>query len=83
MLPRLDQAVSALLADLEDRGLLDETLVAMLGEFGRTPTITKQGRAHWPHCYSARLAGGGVRSGHVFGASDRHGAYVKAWLLEA
>jgi hypothetical protein len=77
ILPRLDQAVSALLEDLDQRGLLSETLVAMLGEFGRTPTISKQGRDHWPHCYSALLAGGGVRGGQVYGASDRHGAYVK------
>src|SRR5207249_8327932 len=55
ILPRLDQAVSALLEDLEQRGLLQDTLVAMLGEFGRTPTISKQGRDHWPHCYSAML----------------------------
>jgi hypothetical protein len=77
ILPRLDQAVSALLEDLEQRGLLQDTLVAMLGEFGRTPTISKQGRDHWPHCYSAMLTGGGVRGGTVYGASDQHGAYVK------
>jgi len=77
ILPRLDQAVSALLEDLGQRGLLGETLVAMLGEFGRTPTISRQGRDHWPHCYSAMLAGGGVCGGKVHGASDRHGAYVK------
>jgi hypothetical protein len=77
ILPRLDQAVSALLEDLGQRGLLGETLVAMLGEFGRSPTISKQGRDHWPHCYSAMLAGGGVRGGQVYGMSDRHAAYVK------
>jgi hypothetical protein len=77
ILPRLDQAVSALLEDLGQRGLLQDTLVAMLGEFGRTPTISKQGRDHWPHCYSAMLAGGGVRGGAVYGASDKHAAYVK------
>ena len=77
MLSRLDQAVSALLEDLNQRGLLSETLVAMLGEFGRSPTIVKQGRDHWPHCYSAMLAGGGVRGGTVYGASDKHSAYVK------
>ncbi len=77
ILPRLDQAVSALLDDLEHRGLLGDTLVAMLGEFGRSPTITKQGRDHWPHCYSAMLAGGGIRGGTVYGASDKHGEYVK------
>jgi hypothetical protein len=77
ILPRLDQAVSALLEDLNQRGLLSETLVAMLGEFGRSPAINKQGRDHWPHCYSAMLAGGGVRGGTVYGASDKHGAYVQ------
>ena len=69
--------LSALLDDLEQRGLLGDTLVAMLGEFGRSPTITKQGRDHWPHCYSSMLAGGGVRGGTVYGASDQQGAYVK------
>jgi Protein of unknown function (DUF1501) len=77
ILPRLDQAVSALLEDLEQRGLLGETLVAMLGEFGRTPKITNMGRDHWPACYSAFLAGGGVRGGALYGASDRIGAQVK------
>jgi hypothetical protein len=77
ILPRLDQAVSALLEDLGQRGLLGETLVAMLGEFGRTPKITNRGRDHWPGCYSAFLAGGGVRGGAVYGASDRTGAQVK------
>jgi hypothetical protein len=77
ILPRLDQAVSALLEDLENRGLLDDTLVTLLGEFGRSPAIVKQGRDHWPHCYSAMLAGGGVRGGSVYGASDKHGGQVK------
>jgi hypothetical protein len=77
ILPRLDQAVSALLEDLGRRGLLGETLVAMLGEFGRTPKITNRGRDHWPACYSALLAGGGIRGGAVHGASDRTGAEVK------
>jgi hypothetical protein len=77
ILPRLDQAVSALLEDLGQRGLLGETLVAMLGEFGRTPKITNMGRDHWPACYSAFLAGCGVRGGVVHGASDRTGAQVK------
>jgi hypothetical protein len=77
ILPRLDQAVSALLGDLGERGLLGETVVAMLGEFGRTPKITKMGRDHWPACYSAFLAGGGIRGGAVYGASDRSGGQVK------
>jgi hypothetical protein len=77
--PRLDEGLSALLEDLELRGLLDSTLVVALGEFGRTPKIDPggKGRNHWPHCYSALLAGGGVRGGQVYGASDRHAAYVK------
>jgi hypothetical protein len=80
VLPRFDQALSALLEDLSDRGLLDETLVVVVGEFGRTPKITSNphpGRDHWPACYSALLAGAGVKSGLVYGASDRTGAYVK------
>ncbi len=68
----LDRALSALLDDLESRGLLDETLVIAVGEFGRTPRINeKAGRDHWNHCYSALLAGGGVRGGRVIGASDK------------
>jgi uncharacterized protein (DUF1501 family) len=80
VLPRFDQALSALLEDLAARGLLDETLVVVVGEFGRTPKITANphpGRDHWPACYSALLAGAGVRGGLVYGASDRIGAYVK------
>jgi len=75
-LPPLDLAYSALLEDLQQRGLLDETLVVMLGEFGRTPQINKnQGRDHWGACQSIVLAGGGIRGGQVFGSSDRHAAY--------
>ena len=69
--------MSALLEDLERRGLLESTLVVMVGEFGRTPRISGAGRDHWPACYSAMLAGGGVRRGLVYGASDQIGAYVK------
>ncbi|MCS7045429.1 MAG: DUF1501 domain-containing protein [Gemmataceae bacterium] len=76
-LPNLDQAVSALLEDLLVRGLLETTLVVMVGEFGRSPRITGAGRDHWPACYSAMLAGAGIRGGYVHGASDAHGAYVK------
>ncbi len=77
LMPPADQGFSALLDDLSDRGLLDETLVVWVGEFGRTPRINpaNSGREHWPRCYSAVLAGGGVRGGQVFGASDRWGAY--------
>ncbi len=75
-LPPLDRAYSALLTDLGDRGLLDETLVAMYGEFGRTPKINKNaGRDHWGACQSVVFAGGGIRGGTVFGASDEHAAY--------
>jgi len=75
-IPPLDRALSALLEDMSLRGLLDETLVVVTGEFGRTPQINKaMGRDHWGHCYSALLAGGGVRGGQVYGASDAHAAY--------
>jgi hypothetical protein len=77
ILPRLDQAVSALLEDLEQRGRLQDTLVVMLGEFGRSPQIAKMGRDHWPHAYSALLAGGGVRGGTIYGSSDKIGGQVK------
>ncbi len=76
--PSFDQSFSALLEDLTDRGMLDETLVAVAGEFGRTPKINATGgRDHWAHCYTQLLAGGGVRGGSVWGASDLEGAYVK------
>ncbi|WP_422927602.1 DUF1501 domain-containing protein [Singulisphaera sp. PoT] len=83
LLPRFDQCLSALLEDLDDRGLLDSTLVASLGEFGRTPKMgqttgengtDQTGRDHWPHCYSVLLAGGGVTGGAVIGESDRFAA---------
>lgn len=76
-LPNVDQAVSALLDDLVDRGLLDSTLVAMVGEFGRTPKVNKRGRDHWPHAYSAMLAGCGIKGGMVYGSTDNQAAYVK------
>jgi uncharacterized protein (DUF1501 family) len=76
-LPRLDEAVAALLEDLETRGLLETTLVVMVGEFGRSPRISGNGRDHWPACYSALLAGAGIRGGQVYGASDRSGGYVR------
>ncbi|MBP3955326.1 DUF1501 domain-containing protein [Gemmata sp. G18] len=76
-LPRVDEAVSALLSDLEDRGLLETTLVVLVGEFGRTPRVSGEGRDHWPACYSALLAGAGIRGGAVHGASDKIAAYVK------
>jgi len=76
-LPNLDQAVSALLEDLEVRGLLESTLVVMVGEFGRTPRIVRAGRDHWPACYSALIAGAGIKGGYVHGASDAQGGYVR------
>jgi hypothetical protein len=76
LLPPLDRGLSALVEDLEGRGLLEDTLVVVLGEFGRTPRINKEaGRDHWPDCYTVLLAGGGVRGGAVHGASDRFAAY--------
>jgi len=76
LLPPFDQGMAAFLADLQQRGLLETTLVVCLGEFGRTPKINKDaGRDHWPDCYSVLLAGGGLKQGFVFGASDRQAAY--------
>jgi hypothetical protein len=73
-LPDLDRAVSALLEDLSERGLLESTLVVVMGEFGRTPKLnTIGGRDHWPRASSALLAGGGVRRGQVVGETDAHG----------
>ncbi|MCC2672761.1 MAG: hypothetical protein K0Q72_5233 [Armatimonadetes bacterium] len=76
LLPPADRAFSALVEDLSRRGMLDETLVVSMGEFGRTPKINKDaGRDHWPDCYSIALAGGGVRGGTLYGSSDPEGAY--------
>lgn len=75
--PWLDQALAALLDDLHERGLLASTLVLAVGEFGRAPRINdKAGRDHWEHCYSALVAGGGVRGGQVLGASTARGEHV-------
>lgn len=85
--PYFDRAVSALLADLHERRLLDETLVVIMGEFGRTPKIGQitssagadaGGRDHWPHCYTVLLAGGGIHGGAVYGESDAIAAYPKS-----
>jgi hypothetical protein len=76
LIPPADQALSALVEDLEARGLLDTTLVVALSEFGRTPKVNGSGgRDHWPDCYTALLAGGGVTGGAVYGSSDKIGAY--------
>ncbi|MFO0966899.1 MAG: DUF1501 domain-containing protein [Gemmataceae bacterium] len=79
LLPPFDRGLSALLIDLEARGLLDETLLVVGGEFGRTPQINSgAGRDHWPWVYTTFLAGAGVRGGAVWGSSDRHGAFASA-----
>jgi hypothetical protein len=84
LMPPADQAFSALLDDLSERGLLDETLVIWTGEFGRTPRIGQRnsdagagrdGRDHWPGCFTTVLAGAGIRAGTVYGSSDRQAAY--------
>jgi hypothetical protein len=77
-IPPLDQGYSALIEDLSDRGMLDDTLVVAVGEFGRTPRINgTQGRDHWGRAQSLLLAGGGVRGGQVYGATDAQAAFVK------
>ena len=76
LLPITDQTLPTLLTDLDERGLLNDTLVFWAGEFGRSPRINSvAGRDHWPQCYTVLLAGGGVRRGYIHGASDRIGAY--------
>jgi len=84
LMPVADQAFSTLLDDLSDRGMLDDTLVIWTGEFGRTPRVGqkfsdagagKDGRDHWPGCFTSVLAGGGIAGGAVYGRSDRHAAY--------
>jgi uncharacterized protein (DUF1501 family) len=86
LLPRLDRTLPALLEDLRQRGLLDETLVVCMGEFGRAPRIALEpgfagkipGRKHWAGVYSVLLAGAGVQGGKVVGASDSIGAYSRS-----
>jgi hypothetical protein len=74
LIPTFDLAFAALVSDLADRGLLDETLVITMGEFGRTPKVnTARGRDHWPRVFSVAMAGGGIRGGQVYGTSDRVG----------
>ncbi|MEZ5399470.1 MAG: DUF1501 domain-containing protein [Bryobacteraceae bacterium] len=75
--PTLDRTLSALLDDLDERGLLDSTIVLAMGEFGRTPFVNPDlGRDHWPTCWSLALGGGGIKGGQVIGSSDAEGAYV-------
>ncbi|MBX7165836.1 MAG: DUF1501 domain-containing protein [Pirellulales bacterium] len=85
LIPPVDRGLAALLGDLDERGLLDDTLIVVLGEFGRTPRIGRvvmnaatdaTGRDHWPHAYSVLMAGGGIARGRVYGSSDDRGAYV-------
>ena len=77
-LPRLDKTFHALMTDLQDRSLLENTLVVIMSEMGRTPRLNAQGgRDHWTYCYSVMLAGAGIRGGMIYGASDSHAAYVK------
>jgi len=86
LLPRFDASFSFLLEDLEQRGLLDTTLVVCMGEFGRAPLVAVEkkfagsspGRKHWPQCYSVVLAGAGIKRGATFGVSDRMGAYPQS-----
>lgn len=83
--PVTDRAFSALLDDLQGRGMLDETLILWTGEMGRTPRLGqsvvggagagKDGRDHWPHCFTSILAGGGIKGGAIYGSSDRYAAY--------
>jgi len=75
LMPPADAGFSALIGDLSERGLFDETLVVWVGEFGRTPRVESGGRQHWSQCYSAVLAGGGIRGGAVYGSSDKIGAH--------
>jgi uncharacterized protein (DUF1501 family) len=82
LLPRVDQALFALVNDLEQRGLLDDTLVIMMGEFGRSPVINKElGRDHWTNVMSMVMAGGGLRHGQVIGATDSRGGAVASSVV--
>src|SRR3954447_25067251 len=78
--PKLDSGLSSLLSELDERGLLNETMVVAIGEFGRSPRLgvstsgngnAPDGRDHWPYCYTALVAGAGIKRGHVHGESDR------------
>ena len=76
LIPHADQAFSALVTDLEQRGMLDTTLVVMLGEMGRTPRVNNDaGRDHWSMAQSVLFAGGGIKPGQVIGATDKQAAY--------
>jgi uncharacterized protein (DUF1501 family) len=78
-LPNLDEITTTLVEDLDRRGLLETTLVVVMGEMGRAPRVNRQaGRDHWPQCGFALLIGGGVKQGFVLGASDKLGAHPTA-----
>ncbi len=80
--PTLDRTLTALIDDLDERGLLDTTLVIAMGEFGRTPAINPNlGRDHWPNCWSLALAGGGIKTGQVVGSSDEKGFNVTSRVV--
>jgi hypothetical protein len=80
LIPPFDQALHALIHDLEERGQLDETLVVVAGEIGRTPKVTLKtaGREHWSNCFSVMLFGGGIRGGQIYGSSDKIAAYPES-----
>ena len=80
--PTLDQTLSALLEDLDQRGLLESTVVIVTGEFGRTPYLnTFEGRDHWPAVWSLMLGGGGIRGGQIIGSSDKRGGHVDDHMI--
>jgi uncharacterized protein (DUF1501 family) len=82
LMPPMDLAYTALIEDLDDRGMLDSTLIVAVGEFGRTPKINGSGgRDHWGNVFSASLVGGGVRGGQVIGASDKIGGHPKEGMV--
>ncbi len=82
LMPMMDQSFSALISDLDDRGLLDETLVVWVSEFGHTPKINANaGRDHWGNCFSIAMAGGGIRGGMVHGESDSHAAFPVSGIV--
>ena len=77
LIPQIDQPFAALIDDLHERGMLDDVLVVLMSEFGRTPIINSRlGRDHWPDCWSLALAGCGIRRGAIVGNSDRDGVFV-------
>lgn len=81
LMPTLDRTLSTLVEDLKQRGLLDSTIVIVMGEFGRTVRNPKNGRDHWPQCWSVAIGGGGIAGGQVIGSSDAQGQYVKDGMV--